>query len=42
LDRVVTRNLAATLLALAGVGLLGLAALDWAGYTTFSVSLLWR
>jgi hypothetical protein len=36
------RNIVAALLATAGLALLALAALDWAGYTSFSISLLWR
>ena len=41
-DPDVARNLSAALLAVAGLTLLGLAALDWAAYTGFSHSLLWR
>ena len=29
-------------MAIAGLGLLAAALLDWAGYTGFSISLLWR
>ncbi len=36
------RNLAVVLLASIGLGMLGLAAIDWNEYTAFSVSLLWR
>lgn len=36
------RNALVALLAVAGVTLLGLAALDWAGYSGFSISLIWR
>jgi len=36
------KGLAASLLMLAGLALGGLAALDWAGYTGFLVSLIWR
>jgi hypothetical protein len=36
------RNLAAALLAAAGIALLAAAAFDWVGYTGFSVSLLAR
>ena len=36
------RNAVAALLAVAGLALLGLAALDWVGYTGFSFSLPWR
>jgi hypothetical protein len=38
----ITGNLVLSLLAVAGLSLLGLALLDWAGYTGFSLSLLWR
>ena len=38
----IVRNAVAALFAVAGVALLGLAALDWAGYTGFSISLIWR
>ena len=38
----ITRNAVVALLAVAGVTLLGLAALDWAGYSGFSISLIWR
>jgi len=37
-----TRNVVVALLAVTGVTLIGLAALDWVGYTGFSVSQLWR
>ena len=36
------RNAVVALLAVAGVTLLGLAAIDWAGYAGFSISLIWR
>jgi hypothetical protein len=36
------KGLAASLLVLTGLALGGLAALDWAGYTGFLVSLIWR
>jgi len=36
------KGLAASLMLLAGLALGGLAALDWAGYTGFLVSLIWR
>jgi hypothetical protein len=36
------KGLAASLLMLAGLALGGLAVLDWAGYTGFLVSLIWR
>ena len=36
------RNVTAVLLAASGLGLLGLAALDWTRYTAFAVSLVWR
>jgi hypothetical protein len=36
------RNIVAALLTIAGLGLLAAAALDWAAYTGFSISLLWR
>ena len=35
-------GLTASVLMLAGLALGGLAALDWAGYTGFLVSLIWR
>ncbi|HXU81857.1 MAG TPA: hypothetical protein VN914_10705 [Polyangia bacterium] len=35
-------QLAAPLLTLAGLALLGIATLDWIGYTAFSISLSWR
>jgi len=38
----IMRNAVAAVLAVAGVTLLGLAALDWAGYSGFSISLIWR
>jgi len=38
----IARNALAALFAVAGVTLLGLAVLDWAGYTGFSISLIWR
>lgn len=38
----IARNAVVALLAVAGAALLGLAALDWAGYTGFSLSLIWR
>jgi hypothetical protein len=38
----IARNAIVALLAVAGATLLGLAALDWAGYTGFSISLIWR
>ena len=37
-----TRNMVTALLAIAGSVLLAVAALDWAGYSTFSISLVWR
>ena len=37
-----TRNVVAAMLAVTGVILLGAAALDWVGYTGFSISQLWR
>jgi hypothetical protein len=38
----VVRNAVVALLGVAGATLLGLAALDWAGYTSFSISLISR
>jgi len=38
----IARNALVALFAVAGATLLGLAALDWAGYTGFSISLIWR
>lgn len=38
----IARRAVVALLAVAGMTLLGLAALDWAGYTGFSISLIWR
>jgi hypothetical protein len=38
----IARNAVLALLAVAGATLLGLAVLDWAGYTGFSISLIWR
>ena len=38
----IARRAVVALLAVAGVTLFGLAALDWAGYTGFSISLIWR
>jgi len=35
-------QLVTPLVAIAGLALLGLAALDWIGYTAFSISLSWR
>jgi len=37
-----SRSLLAVALAGLGLTLLGWAALDWAGYTSFTVSLIWR
>ena len=38
----IARKAVVALLAMAGVTLLSLAALDWAGYSGFSLSLIWR
>jgi len=38
----IARNAVVALFAVAGATLLGLAALDWAGYTGLSISLIWR
>jgi hypothetical protein len=38
----IARNAVVALFAVAGATLLGLATLDWAGYTGFSISLIWR
>jgi hypothetical protein len=37
-----TRNLLATVLGISGLALLGLAALDWARYSAFAISMLWK
>lgn len=36
------RQITTIVLAMAGLALFDSAALDWAGYSTFSISLLWR
>jgi len=36
------RGIVTILMAVAGLALLATALLDWAGYTGFSISLLWR
>ena len=36
------KNLATALMAIIGLGLLSWAALDWAAYGGFTVSLLWK
>jgi len=36
------RQVMTIVLAMAGAALLDAAALDWAGYTGFSISMLWR
>lgn len=38
----IAKKAVVALFAVAGATLLGLAALDWAGYTGFSISLIWR
>ena len=38
----IVRGLVTILMAVAGLALLAAGLLDWAGYTGFSISLLWR
>jgi hypothetical protein len=38
----IVRGIVTSLMATAGLALLAAALLDWAGYTGFSISLLWR
>jgi hypothetical protein len=38
----IVRGIVTILMAMAGLALLAAALLDWAGYTGFSISLLWR